>query len=176
MKKCNIVAEIGWNHMGDMNLAKKMILAASESGVDYVKFQTWDVKYLRPGSWDTDGRKELYSQAQLSENQHQELKEFCDNIGVKFLTSVFNSEHIDMLRGIGCEEIKIASCEALNTDLIYNCIKNFKHLYISTGGLTQDELISVVNEFKSYSNKITLLHCVSLYPCSVEECNIERMS
>ena len=63
MKKTELIAEIGWNHMGDMILAKEMISAAKESGADYAKFQTWSVKNLKSGPWDDDGRKEVYEKA-----------------------------------------------------------------------------------------------------------------
>ena len=68
--KTKIIAEIGWNHMGDMELAKKMIKAANDSGADYAKFQTWSTQNLKPGPWDTDGRLELYEKSQLSLEQH----------------------------------------------------------------------------------------------------------
>ena len=54
-----IIAEIGWNHMGDMNLAEKMIVSAAHNGADICKFQTWSVKNIKPGPWDADGRKEM---------------------------------------------------------------------------------------------------------------------
>ena len=55
-----LIAEIGWNHMGDMKLAKEMISAAKDSGCDFAKFQTWSVSRLKRGSWDTDGRRQTY--------------------------------------------------------------------------------------------------------------------
>ena len=65
-----LIAEIGWNHMGDMDLAKEMIAAANESGADSAKFQTWSVQRLKHGSWDDDGRLEIYKKAELSLDQH----------------------------------------------------------------------------------------------------------
>ena len=73
-----LIAEIGWNHMGDMKLAKEMILAAKESGADFAKFQTWSVRRLKRGSWDTDGRRQIYEKAELSFDKHIELKKYCD--------------------------------------------------------------------------------------------------
>ena len=70
-----IIAEIGWNHMGDMSLAKEMIVAAAENGADFAKFQTWSVKRLKSGDWDVDGRREIYEKAELTLDQHLELKE-----------------------------------------------------------------------------------------------------
>ena len=67
-----IIAEIGWNHCGDMNLAKQMIQAAAHNGADYAKFQTWSVSRLKPGEWDTDGRRQIYEQAELTKDRHVE--------------------------------------------------------------------------------------------------------
>ena len=65
-----IISEIGWNHMGDMSLAKKMIVDSKKSGADFAKFQTWKVKNLKNGPWNKDGRLEIYKKAELNENQH----------------------------------------------------------------------------------------------------------
>ena len=94
MSKCELIAEIGWNHMGDMGLAEKMILEAAKSGVDYCKFQTWKVKNLKNGPWDSDGRLEIYNKAELSDQDHLTLVELCKKHDVKFLTSVFNINDI----------------------------------------------------------------------------------
>ena len=59
MKKVKLIAELGWNHMGDISIAKDMVSAAKESGADYAKFQTWKVDRLIDGPWDTDGRREI---------------------------------------------------------------------------------------------------------------------
>ena len=85
-----LIAEIGWNHMGDMVLAKDMITAAKESGADFAKFQTFDIKRLKSGPWDTDGRVEIYKKAQLSLDNHFDLKNYCDEIGIGFMSSVFS--------------------------------------------------------------------------------------
>ena len=58
-KKIILIAEIGWNHFGDIELTKKMITAAKKSGADYTKFQTWSVERLKHGEWDKDGRRNL---------------------------------------------------------------------------------------------------------------------
>ena len=85
-----IISEIGWNHMGDMNLAKKMIQSSKDNGADIVKFQTWSVSRLKPGPWDDDGRTEIYKKAELSLNDHQQLKSYSDGLGIEFLSSVFS--------------------------------------------------------------------------------------
>ena len=92
IKMTKLIAEIGWNHMGDMKLAKEMISAAKESGADFAKFQTFDIKRLKSGPWDTDGRREIYKEAQLDFDKHIELKEYCDEVGIGFMSSVFSIE------------------------------------------------------------------------------------
>ena len=79
-----IIAEIGWNHMGDMNLAKKMILAAKDNGADFVKTQIFNVKYLKDGPWMTDGRKEIYQKAQLNNEKYNELVNFSRENDINF--------------------------------------------------------------------------------------------
>ena len=72
-----LIAEIGWNHMGNMDIAEKMIIKAKKAGCDTAKFQTWKVKRLKSGEWDYDGRREIYNDAELSEENHNFLKEKC---------------------------------------------------------------------------------------------------
>ena len=131
--KTKIIAEIGWNHLGDIDLAKKMISSASKCGADYAKFQTWSVKHLIPGPWDTDGRLELYKKSEITEKQHEILIQECKNNGIQFLTSIFNAEHVDFLYSLGQKEIKVASMEINNLDLLKKIDKNFEKVFISTG-------------------------------------------
>ena len=73
----SIIAEIGWNHMGDMNLAENMIRQAAKSGAKYAKFQTWSVKRLKKGEWDHDGRRQIYEKAELTHQNHEFLISCC---------------------------------------------------------------------------------------------------
>jgi len=79
-----LIAEIGWNHMGDMDLAKQMIESAKKHGADTAKFQTWSVQRLAPGEWDRDGRREIYEKAELSKDKHIELIRFCQTMDINF--------------------------------------------------------------------------------------------
>ena len=89
MHKTKLIAEIGWNHMGDMNLAKQMIKSAQKSGADMIKTQIFNVNNLRPGPWDTDGRRSIYEKAQLNLNQYAELREYANSLNITFFASVF---------------------------------------------------------------------------------------
>ena len=69
MNKVNIIAEIGWNFLGDMDLAKKMVKSCSENGARTAKFQYWNPSTLKNGSWDEDGRRDIYKRAALDEKK-----------------------------------------------------------------------------------------------------------
>ena len=168
-----VIAEIGWSHMGDMELAKEMILAAKESGADFAKFQTWSVRRLKRGSWDTDGRREIYEKAELSFDKHVELKEYCDEVGIGFMSSVFSIDDARLLKNVVTDYVKIPSFESRNKDLIHYCLKHFKHLLISTGTSTYEEIRNTLQDVPL--DRFTLLHCVSSYPCGFDIVNLPRI-
>ena len=113
-----LIAEIGWNHMGDMQLAKEMISAAKESGADCAKFQTWSVSRLKSGSWDNDGRTEIYKKSELSLEDHLELQSYCSEVDIEFLSSVFSVEDAKLLRQVISNCVKIPSAESRNDKLL----------------------------------------------------------
>ena len=155
--------------MGDIDLAKSMIDAASNAGADIAKFQTWNVKNLKPGPWDKDGRREIYEKAQLSRDQHFELAEFCSDSNIEFMTSCFNKDDIHMIREIS-NKVKIASTECNNKELVEKAIELFDKVLISTGATKIEEAI----HWAKYEN-VVLLHCVSSYPCPAEIINLPRI-
>ncbi len=162
MNKIELIAELSWNHIGNMETARLMILAAKEAGADYVKFQTWKVDRLKPGPWDRDGRREIYKKAELSQDDHFYLKGVCEEVGINFLTSCFCEEDLKFIRKLS-NEVKIPSPECFNQKLIEGAVAIFDHVIVSTGAATKSEYESLIR----YSN-LTLLHCVSSYPCLPE--------
>lgn len=168
-----VIAEIGWNHCGDIELAKKFIKSASECGADYAKFQTWSTKRLKPGDWDKDGRREIYNKAELSESDHHELIECCKKNNILFLSSVFSIPDAELLFKIGCKEVKIPSFESRNIELIRFCNMHFETIILSTGTSTLKE----IEESVEYIDKANLfiMHCVSIYPQKFSESNLPRM-
>ncbi len=166
-----LIAEIGWNHMGDMVLAKDMITAAKESGADFAKFQTWSVDRLKPGVWDTDGRREIYEKAELDLDKHFDLKNYCDEIGIGFMSSVFSIQDAKLLKQVTTDYVKIPSFESRNDKLIDYCNDNFDKLLISTGTSTWNEIRVNMRDLNNY----TLLHCVSSYPCNFDIVNLPRI-
>ena len=168
-----IIAEIGWNHCGDMNLAKEMIKAAAESGADYAKFQTWSVSRLKSGDWDKDGRREIYTQAELTKERHEELISYCKEMNISFLSSVFSIEDAKLLVDLKCNSVKIPSFESRNIELIKFCNEHFKTVFMSTGTSTLDEIKYSISFFNNAT--LYLMHCVSVYPGKYEIANLPKM-
>ncbi len=169
-----LIAEIGWNFIGDVSLAKKMIKAAKDSGADYAKFQTWSTKFLKKGPWDKDGRMKLYKKSELSEKNHLTLIEHCKKMNINFLTSVFNINSLFMLKQFNLKIIKIASMEIVNKKLLKEADKNYEKILISTGASNFNE---VKNIFKHVDKKkCTLMHCVSSYPTPAKNINLPRIN
>jgi len=177
MNKIKIICEIGWNHLGDMELAKQMIKAAKDSGADYAKFQTWSVDRLKSGEWDTDGRKEIYKNAELSFDDHVNLINYCNKIGIEFLSSVFSIHDANMLLDLDVKKVKIPSFESRNEKLCRFCLDNFDEVFISFGTSTLNEVWRCYSWFSpSKNNDVTFMHCVSSYPLKPENANIKRLN
>ena len=127
-----IIAEIGWNHMGSLKLAKKMILEAKKNGADFVKTQIFNVESLKKGPWDKDGRREIYKKAQLNYKKYEELFNYAKKINCKFFASAMSVKDAELIKKVNNELIKIPSMESRNIPLINYCSKNFKHIIISS--------------------------------------------
>lgn len=171
-----IIAEIGWNHMGEATLAEEMISAASESGANIVKFQYWNPEYLKKGSWDDDGRREIYNKAALNQEKIVGLVELSKKYNCEFLISVFGTIGAKLIHDLGQRTIKIPSHETTNLKLIEFCSNNFSHIYFSAGASSEKEVYEAVEILKSGSSSFNIMHCVSSYPCPNEKINLSRMA
>lgn len=172
-----LIAEIGWNHMGDMKLAEKMIVAAKKSGATHAKFQNWKVSKLKKGPWDKDGRREIYKKAELNNSKTIKLFNICKNNSINFLTSIFDVDEVDFISSIDNSVIKIPSPELRNKELLKKCSNKFKTIILSTGASLLNEVKNSLNIIKKNNEncKIILLHCVSLYPCSDDNVRLQRI-
>lgn len=167
-----IIVEIGWNFLGKLSLAKKMIDAAASSGAKYLKFQIWDPKNLKKGPWDDDGRREIYEKAYLDEKKFRYLFEYSKQKNLVAFASVFNLDGLKLLKKVSKNHIKIPSVEAYNHELIEQALYNFKNVYVSTGALTFKELLSL-KKYNKYKNFYPL-HCVSVYPLNLQDTNFKK--
>lgn len=170
------IAEIGWNFMGDMNLAETMISSAKKSGASHVKFQFWKESSLKAGPWDTDGRRDIYKSAQLTEDRIIQLNSCAKKYDLSPFYSVFSKDDIPYLAKFGTDLVKIPSHEIYNLDLISEAIKHFKKIIISTGACRESELIDVSNLVAHASDRVVIMHCVSSYPCDASILNLPRIS
>jgi N,N'-diacetyllegionaminate synthase len=173
-KRTYLIAEIGWNFLGDLKLAKEMITSAKNSGADAVKFQVWDPKFLKDGSWNSDGRREIYQKAKLNVDKFKELFEFSKQKNIFCFTSVFTIRDLKKIVEVTDQIIKIPSHEAYNIELIDEAIKLFKQVVISAGCLKKEEL-KKLEKYKDNPN-IIILHCVSAYPLKAENCNFSKFN
>lgn len=169
------IAEIGWNFIGDMTLARQMVECAASSGADIAKFQLWDPRFLKSGSWDSDGRREIYNRAALDDQRLDALISFCEDYGVGFLTSVFELRSLKRVLERGCKEIKIPSHECTNFPLIDGALEAFDRIYLSIGAVTNDEFDEIVSRYGSVS-KIVAMHCLSAYPAAPDCLNLHKIS
>jgi sialic acid synthase len=179
---CFIIAEIGINHQGNMELAKNLITAALEAGTDAVKFQKrhvervmvkdWlDKPYTGPQSFGAtygDHKKAL----EFSEIEFIELKEFTEELGGIFMASAWDEESADVLERIGISSYKMASADLLNHPLLEYIARKGKPMIISTGMATMEEVREAVEHVGRFINQIAVLQCTSTYPSKFEELNL----
>lgn len=168
--KTKVIAEASSNHCGDIAIAKEMIKKAAESGADYIKFQSWQAKNLRPG----DPNYQRHKKTELSDNDHYTLIDECKKYKIQFLTSCFDINRVDFLSSLGLKSIKVPSPEFASLRMIKALCERFEHLIISTGAATQAEIDDAYSIIKK--TNFTFLHCVSIYPLPPEKANLERMN
>ena len=173
-----VIAEIGSNHNGDMNLARQMIDAALDCGADAVKFQSWTPssliakeEYDRNQKYEDSPKKhfgslkEMVEKYYLREDQHRELKEYCDKKGIIFCSSAFSAEEADLLDSLGVPFFKVASMDVNNTELLSHIACKGKPVLLSTGMSTLAEIETAVSTLRAGGcGDIILLHCISVYP------------
>lgn len=169
------IAEIGWNFMGDMELAENMISSAVGAGATHVKFQYWREENLKKGEWDDDGRRQIYIAAQLDEKKISQINNIALKYNVPSFFSVFNARDAEVIRNLGFNTIKIPSHEVTNYELIEYCLNNFELIVFSAGACTENELDKVSVMVNNCKNKVILMHCVSCYPCMSENANLKRI-
>ncbi|MFV8281356.1 N-acetylneuraminate synthase family protein, partial [Christiangramia marina] len=185
-----VIAEIGANHNGDMDLAKAMILSAKEAGADCVKFQSWTPQSLiAKEEYDrnqvyNDSKKKHFGSLQemvkkyaLTDDQHRELKTFCDKNDIEFASSPFSKKEADLLNEIGVSFFKIASMDINYIDFIKHVASYQKPIILSTGMSTLSEIESAVEACYSVGNdKVILLHCISIYPPEYKDIHLNNIS
>lgn len=186
-----VIAEIGANHNGDMDLAKKMIQVAKDCGADCVKFQSWtkdsifskkvykDNYFLRDDYRNrTDYTlEEIVDKYHIGEEQHIELKRICDSIDIEFTSTPFSKKEVDLLVDeLDVPFVKVASMDLNNTPFLKYIAQKGKPVVISTGLCGIEDISEAVNTLKNNGcSNIILLHCVSIYPPKDDQVNLNNI-
>jgi len=188
-KKVFIIAEAGVNHNGDKKLAYKLIDAAKEAGVDAIKFQTFKTEkiltknvdmanYQKNNTGKFESQFEMIKKLELSYKDFKDLKAYCDEIGILFLSTPDEEESLNFL----CDElnisyIKVGSGEINNFPFLKMIAKKNKPIIMSTGMATLSEVEKALNVIYEVNKnaEIYLLHCTTNYPTPFEEVNLRAM-
>ena len=190
IKRTQIIAEVGVNHNGNINLAKELIEKAALAGADFVKFQSFNAKYLatkhakktnyqkknQPSKNDT--QLDLLSSLELSNSDHKVLYKHCIRNGIKFLSTAFDSYNLDMLIDLGISYVKIPSGEINNIPFLRHISRKKLPILLSTGMSKICEIELALNELTQNGlskSQITLLHCNTEYPTPFIDVNLLAM-
>lgn len=186
MKRTYIIAEAGVNHNGSFELACNLVDAAKKAGVDCVKFQTFKSANLVSRSAqkaeyqkDTTGegsQVDMLKKLELTYDEFLALKDYCDKVGICFLSTPFDFESIHFLDSIDMPFWKIPSGEVTNYPYLVKIAETRKPVVMSTGMCSMEEIEEAINVLKEYGTKdITLLHCNTEYPTPFEDVNLKAM-
>mgnify|MGYP001043016787 CR=1 FL=1 len=180
-----IIAEIGVNHNGFLDLAIKLIDIAVDSGVDAVKFQKRKLDALYPKKYLENanaGEKTLryllpiLQQVELGDEDYYTIVDYCKQKKVTFLASAFDVESADFLEGLGVPAYKVASADLTNLPLLDHLASKGKPLILSTGMSHMHEVEHTVDFLKERGVEFALLHCNSTYPAAFEDINLRFMN
>lgn len=189
MNKTLIIAEAGVNHNGDIEIAKKLIDAAADAGVDYVKFQTFkadklvsksavkaDYQSTNTGNV-SESQLEMLQKLELSEADHILLIDYCKEKNIKFFSTAFDLESLDFLKNLGFTLYKIPSGEITNLLYLEKIAAIAHEVIISTGMCTLNEIEDAITVVKQNNDiKITVLHCNTEYPTPFFDVNLLAMN
>ena len=186
-----IIAEAGVNHNGSLDIAKNLVDKAVEAGVDIIKFQTFKAEKLvsksakqaeyqkkNIGNHADDSQYNMLKKLELSEQDHQELMNYCKEKGIRFWSTAFDFDSIDYLHTLNLGLWKIPSGEITNCPYIKKIAEYHEPVIISTGMCEMSDISAAMNVLLKYGvqkNQITILHCNTEYPTPYEDVNLLAM-
>ena len=180
LNKPYLIAEIGINHNGDVNIAKKLIKNSKDSGFDAVKFQkrtidiVYDEKTLdtpRESPWGKTTREQKFG-LEFEKTEYDEIDRYCKELNIDWFASAWDIKSLEFLDNYNLKYHKVASAMIVDKELLNNIAKRKKHTFISTGMSTKENIDQAVNVFKKNNCSYELMHCVSTYPMKVEDANL----
>lgn len=181
--KTFIIAEAGVNHNGDMKLAREMIDAASESGADAVKFQTFKAEklilkniekapYQKITTSSSESQYDMLKRLEVSKEQTKELKEYCQKKNIIFLSTPFEKTSLDELDELGVVAFKIAATDLTNIQFLRQVAEKGKPIILSAGMCYLEEAQRALETLYPINKDVVLLQCTANYPIQDEEANI----
>jgi len=190
MKRTYIIGEIGINHQGDINIAKRLIDIAAASGCDAVKFQKRnpdvcvpEAQKNKPRSWQGVDMTylEYKYKVEFGKEEYDEIDRYCKQQGIAWSASPWDLDSVDFLEQYNLPFIKIPSASLTDDALLTACVKRFPRVIFSTGMSTEEEIdhaVDTLRKAKFYFKKtepIGLLHCNSTYPAPINELNLSAI-
>ena len=185
-----IIAEAGVNHNGSLENAFRLVDAAVDAGVDYVKFQTFKATNLvsvkankaeyqiENTKNSTESQLQMLQKLELSEDDHEKIIAYCNSKNIKFFSTAFDLDSLEYLSKIGMDMVKIPSGEITNLPYLRAAANLFKKVVISTGMATLSEVEDAVAVFVQLGTRkedITILHCNTEYPTPMKDVNLLAM-
>jgi len=187
MKHVCIIAEAGVNHNGDFTVAKKMVDAAKEAGADYVKFQTFKPEnlvskyaqkagYQKKTTGEDETQLQMLQKLSLTNENFIELKKYCDEKNIGFISTPFDIESIEFLKNFDMDFWKIPSGEVTNRPYLEAIGQTGRKVIMSTGMCSMKEILDAAEILESCGTKeLTLLQCNTQYPTPYEHVNLAAM-
>ena len=178
-----VIAEIGINHNGSLDIAKQLISEAAAAGCDAVKFQKRTIEKVyskeeldkpRESPWGTTNREQKNG-LEFTESDYEQIDAYCKEKNIEWFASAWDVDSQIFMRRFNCKYNKVASAMLTHRELLEEIASEKKHTFISTGMSTYDDIQKAVDIFQKHDCPYSLLHCVSTYPCRDEDCNIIGM-
>ena len=174
------VAEVGINHNGDMEICKELIDVAVDAGCDAVKFQKRDINLVYTQEFLDSPRESPWGKTQRAQKEglefdredYQEIDRYCNEKGIKWFASAWDTNSQEFLRQFDCQYNKIASAMIVHKDLLHMVAEEGKHTFISTGMSNYDDIQRAVDIFRAANCPFELMHTVSTYPMKDEDANL----
>ena len=179
-KQTFVIAEIGINHNGDINLAKKLIDAAASSGCDAVKFQKRTVEDVytkqdldrpRESPWGVTNRAQKLG-LEFSEKGYDVINEYCKEKNIEWFASAWDVKSQRFMRKYNCKFNKVASPMLTHRGLLTEIASERKYTFISTGMSTVSQIEKAIEIFESFNCPFELMHCNSTYPLKEEDIHL----
>lgn len=178
-----IIAEIGINHNGDLDLAKRLIELAKQCGCDAVKFQKRTIGIVYPEAvlnaprespWGTTTRQQKEG-LEFGLAEYQEIDRYCQELGIEWFASAWDLESQKFLRQFNLKHNKIASAMLTHGDFVEAVASERKPTFLSVGMATWEDVDRALGILKKHDCPVVILHTVSTYPCAEEELNLQMI-